>query len=118
MNETLVSELKQMVAKTCEAKTIFAVSYSNLEAIVNKAYGLSYKSYNERWSFIADQEMGNDSDKEITIKEGQLDDYDQNQIDDFRNGNGGGSFMAHTIMTDLCNQGILAPGSYIISVCW
>ena len=107
-NEALV----QLAQKYCKSKTVIAIDYSDLEKIVQAAYDIT------EWSFVADNEMGNDSEKEVNVKAEEIDDYDAKHLAEFVTSKGRkGSYLTHVIMTDLCNKGILQPGCYIVSVC-
>ena len=108
-----IESLQQLAQKYCRSKTIIAIDYSKLERLVQAAYDIP------EWSFVADNEMNNDSEKEINIKAEELDKYDAGKLEEFITSKGRkGSYLTTTIMTDLCNKNILQPGCYIVSVCW
>ena len=106
-------ELVQLAQKYCKSKTVIAIDYSDLENLVQIAYDIP------EWSFVADNEMNNDSEKEFNIGVGKLDEYEIKRLEEFIATKGReGSYLTNTIMTDLYNKGILQPGCYIVSVCW
>lgn len=88
------------------------VEYGAFEDLVNKTYGTT------DYSFPADRECGNDSSHDFTVKKEALDDYDEKRLKEFIESNCRKIFMTNTILRDLCNKDIIAPGEYLIHVCW
>jgi hypothetical protein len=90
--------------------TAYQVDYYNLEDFIKSVYGKDY-------SFIQDQECGNDSSHEFHISKKKLRKYDQKKLEEFAN-DGEYCFSADVIMGDLCHKGLIEPGHYIVKVCW
>ncbi len=95
-------------------KTILEVNYSHLETYIEEVYGI------KEFSFVADQEMSNDSEKSFLVdKVEPLNEWDQKNLDEFVNSKGKiGTFMTDTLLQDLLNHSLIEPGEYLISVCW
>ena len=92
-------------------KTVIEVNAFDLDAFVKSIYGT--KSY----SFIADNECGNDSVHTFTVVNEQLEDYEQDELNEWKE-NDSGNYMTSILLQDLCINGHIQPGEYIISVCW
>lgn len=109
---TNIQELKTLAHNAITKKLVLAIDYRDVEKLIQEAYDVG------EWSFVADNELGNDSDLELNIKAEPLDKWQQPKLDRFIDTKGQGSFMTRTLLTDLCNKGVLEPGSYLVSVSW
>ncbi len=90
-----MSELKYQEIK------VIQILDKNLEAFVEKHYGLS------EFSFVADQLSDDDSVHSFgSFEKEELDSYDQEKIDELKNGNIQ-SYITHTIIQDFVNKKIL-----------
>lgn len=69
------------------------------------------------FEFIADQECDNDSEHSFNVDKGQLDDYGKKLIVEFKK-TSKGTHITGFLLNHLCDQGVLAPGEYLISVSW
>lgn len=87
------------------------VDYKVLEEFVNKHYN------QEDWSFVADQECGNDSHHTFIVENKPLDEYQQADVDEFKS-KGYGFRITGELLQDLCAQGLIEEGKYIVDVCW
>ena len=91
------------------------MDYKEFDALVNE----NIPAANNKYEFVAYEEMGNDSDKAfINVEALNPDDnlaktYDIPQIE-----NGDLMYKASVILSYLCWKGIIAPGNYLIQVCW
>lgn len=93
-------------------QTVIEMPYDELEALVQQTYNL------QEWSFVADQEMGNDSAKTFVIKGKEpLDTYDAEKLTEFM-ANPINNWMTSRLLQDLVNRDKLEPGKYLIEVCW
>jgi len=88
----------------------FEVDYHDFNKFIKSVYG-------QQFEIVADQELGNDSQATFTAKKESLDEYDAEQIETFK-ATGDGSYLAHTIFTDLANRDLIPEGEYLIEVCW
>ena len=94
--------------------TRIEMDYSELEALVQKTYGLK-----KRWSFVADEECGNDSSHTYSVMEKEeLDEFDKEDLAEFIAKDGFKPYMTSRLMQDMVNRDILEPGNYLIEVCW
>jgi hypothetical protein len=89
------------------------MSYDEFEEIVKRVYGAT------KYSFVATEECGNDSSHtfEVTEKE-PLDEWDTKSIAEFIEKKGFKKYVNYTLFKDLVNRGELAPGQYLVNVCW
>lgn len=105
-----------MKTKTQKAKlkykkeTFFTVNYSDFEELVKKLYGIEYR-------FAAFEECSNDTVHAFYRVNGNLSYYELEDLEDFKSGEKQ-SFMASILLADLCKQGYIEPGNYLIDVCW
>jgi len=93
-------------------KTIFHVDYNDFNKLVNDFYKppLGYE-------FVADVESANDSTHEFRVRKNDLDEWDKQDIERFRN-DGKYQWLAGRLLNDLCDKGIIDPGEYYIRVSW
>lgn len=92
-------------------ENVFLFEYNEFDNLVSDVYGQEY-------DFVADEELSNDSVRfyrDITGKE--IDDYDRKKVETFRE-TGEGSFLSRSLLEDLCSQGKIEPGNYLVSVSW
>ena len=88
------------------------VDYGDLERFVHKYYPL-----NNKWSFVASEECGNDSTHSFPIKKEKMGDYELKALERFKAGHHQ-NFITSIILTDLCNKDLIDEGEYLINVCW
>lgn len=75
--------------------------------------------YDQPFDFVADQECYNDTAHNVTVKKDQnKSEYNKNQLAAFKAGEPTTSYMAGTLMDDLCDQDLIPAGGYLISVYW
>lgn len=86
--------------------TYIEMDYDEVDRIISDAYGINYE-------FVASEEAHNDSSHALLVEAEPLDEYDQSKLDrkDFH-------FMARSLLCDLCYQGKIEAGNYLINVCW
>ena len=75
------------------------------------------KVYGRKWSVVADQELRNDSSWTAGIGKAELDKYDKGKLEEFKQGRNPRR-ISHILLTDMCNNGHLESGKYLIEVCW
>jgi hypothetical protein len=94
----------------CQKKTVIEVDYGDLDRFIQEVYGHEYE-------IVADQELGNDCCKSVTVKKEKLNQWEQADLDMFIS-TGIYRYMLHTILSDLCNRDLLEPGEYVIEISW
>ncbi len=96
----------------CEKKTIFHVDYNDLDAFLSEVY-------DQPFEFVIDKEASNYSSYEFNIKSEAYDEYDLNELSDFRSGGANAvSGITRLLLVDCCNKGLIEPGTYIVKVFW
>lgn len=93
-----------------DVEVIHRIDYGDFEELVEERFGHSY-------SFVADQEMRNDSTWSASVDVDDMDEYDLADVERFAL-TGEGSWMAWKLLAYLCAEGELSPGNYIIDVFW
>lgn len=88
---------------------VIELEYYEFQDLVKKQYGHDF-------SFVADQECGNDSSHQFIIN-GIIDDYEEGELQLFKD-DGVYNLLANVLLNDLANRGVIEKGNYIISVCW
>lgn len=94
-----------------EKEVIFRVSYSDLEDFFCEVY--DFKS----WSFVADQECGNDSDHTFDV-DGKLGKLDREELVEILKSKKQTQFRTELLLKDCCARGLIEPGQYLVAVCW
>jgi hypothetical protein len=116
-----------------ETETVHKVDYKELEKLVHETYGFEpempkwtqnrpefkdNKSLLEwPYSFVAIEQCGNDSSHEFYV-DGKLDDSDQEELDEWVESGGKKWIFNSAVLNDLCKQGIIPAGNYIVRVSW
>lgn len=96
---------------TCTKEVMFSVDYHDLEEFIAKAYKL------KEWSFVADQECGNDSQHSFDVDK-KLDEYELEEIKEFQEKKQQSQFMVGTLLNHCCARGLIEKGEYLVRVCW
>lgn len=92
-----------------DVETVFRVAAHDFTDFIVAVYGPTC-----RYEFEPDQEVGHDEEKRFVVPQGeQLDPYDAKRLDALRAGAWPG-FITRTVLQDLVNQHLLAPGTYLI----
>ncbi len=86
------------------------VDYNELDKAISKFYGQSFEC-------VPTEEWNNDSSYDFDIKKAKLSDYDKKKIEEYKSGECP-SYIVRTLLVDMCNQGEIEPGHYLIQVCW
>ena len=94
-----------------QRRDIFDVYYSDLERFIQHVYGIEYE-------ILCGEECSNGTSKHYTLKKDEkIDSYDQRDFDKFLAGKSV-SFVLRTLMTDMCNRGLIEPGTYYVDCSW
>lgn len=94
-------------------KVFIKVSYSDVEAMAEKVYGLD----REKYSFVAVQECGNDEEHSFKV-DGQITKYDEANAMLIRKGLDVPLYSNNILLNCLCADGFIEPGQYLVKVCW
>jgi hypothetical protein len=94
-------------------KVIHEVEYNELERLVRE-------TYKHDFSFVADQELSNDSSKTFNGIDGVRDDSSDWDVNRWKKWveDGCYSCMSRDILNDLAGRGLIPPGDYVIQVSW
>jgi hypothetical protein len=89
----------------------FQIEYHDLDKFIQAVYGIRY------FSCVAVEEWSNDSKHQIHVEKEELQKWDLDKIEEVKFGKEP-SYSLRAVMTDMCNRGLIEPGSYLINVCW
>ncbi|KKM17789.1 hypothetical protein LCGC14_1672220 [marine sediment metagenome] len=92
-------------------KTVYEISYSDLETIIKTVYGHSVE-------LVLEEEWGNDEKHDIIVGAGKLDKWDLEILTDFKETGKGTYGITRILLEDMCSGELLDPGNYLISICW
>ena len=98
----------------CEKRTIIKVDYDDLEDYFEAVYG-------QAWCFCSSEEAQNDNVYEYDIGGEHSEEFDEWDKERFEMWVKEGKFWAfgtHSLMEEMCRNGLLEPGEYIIKVWW
>lgn len=87
------------------------VEYSDFDEAVNATYGIT------NYEFVPYEESSNDVSHEYWVN-GEMDDFDVEEIATRMIPGGDYSFLAATILNDMANKNLIPTGHYVISVSW
>lgn len=87
------------------------VEYRDLDQAVNEFYGLT------DYDFAAEEEMSNDSAQTYHL-DGQLTEFDVEEIKTRMIPGGNYQFMTSTILNDMARAGAIPVGNYVVTVSW
>ena len=93
-------------------KTIYEIEYQEIDRIINEYYKPTSK-----FQFLADSESANDTSHRFRA-DGDVNAYDQEELEEFKKNNRGKLFMTQILLNDLCSKGEIPKGNYLIMVCW
>ena len=94
-------------------EVIIKCDYTDLEKVILDHYGHDY-------DIMPMEEVGSSQYSAVykrTVSKGELDEYDMTDIWDLERGERR-QFTLNSILTDLCNKGIIDAGEYYIDVNW
>ncbi len=97
-------------------KEAFFVDYDDLAKEVKKRYGI------EDYHFVEIQECGNDVDFVFEVKSKLTGDYDKKytaaEIEKMKQTKHVEGYQNHNVLTALCMDGFIEPGTYVVRVSW
>ena len=92
--------------------TYIEVDYREFEKFVSEYY-----NFKEQWSFVADQECGNDRNISFTVN-GEVVDFEEDELKLFKTNPDQTGFISHALLNDFAIKGLIEKGQYLINVCW
>lgn len=100
----------------CKTKSIISVDYTAIEQLIDRHYGAK-AGFKDSFELPCIEERGNYQDWDVEIRKEEIDEYDleyltPNDKGRYRN------FSTLTLLTDLCNKGIIPDGDYLIEIFW
>lgn len=93
-----------------QVETFITVDYHDLEQYI-------YNHYQRLYNIVAGEEGRNDTQMKYTVVSEPLDEYDAEDVERFKSGKRV-CFILRTILIDLCNNGKIIPGTYLIQISW
>ena len=104
---------------------VHIVEYGDLDKLIKRVYGifetpvltnssLGYRSF----SIVSMEEWQNDQSHEFTVKREPLDRWRREELREFMEDPFRASYKTWVLLNDLCNNGYIEPGTYIIRVYW
>lgn len=93
---------------TKEVKII--VDYNDLEAFIEEIYGHEYE-------IVSMEEWNNSESHTFNIKGERIDDYNMKYITFLEKGNPK-QYSLRVILIDMCNNGYIEEGNYLINISW
>lgn len=97
--------------------TLHRVDYHELERYVNEFYGIEKDSLKRGWSFVADMECGNDTSITFGV-DGKIDKWEEQELQKFKTDHRKTGWVTGALLNDLCREGLIVQGEYLIDVCW
>jgi|SRR6478735_11022756 len=92
-------------------ETVLRVEHRDLDAFLEEETGVS------GFSVVHDLELSNDSQERISVSD-KPEEWERKFFEDFKNGIVNCGCISPSILNCLCEKGKLAPGVYLIMVCW
>lgn len=89
-----------------EKVTYFKMSDSEIDELISGAYGIDFK-------FVPYEEACNDSQHTFSVEPEPLSGYNRSKLEQ-KNFH----FMTRSLLCDLCHQGKIEAGDYLVTVCW
>ena len=101
------------------------VEYNELDALIKKVYGifetppgtrsrLGYRSF----SVVSMEEWLNGQEHSFDVKKKPLDKFDKRGMKDFMINPFKTRYFTDVLLNDLCNNGYIEPGTYVVEVWW
>ncbi len=106
-------ELAKKFLAASEFKAVCKVNYNTIDDLINEYFGTPKQNY----ECVAYEEWGNDSDHSFDVCKGESDEFDQEDIQDAKNGKWK-HYCLRTYLNHLCNQDIIPECELIVSVRW
>jgi len=99
------------------------IGYNTLNHLIKMVYGIYTTSHGIARCFydfniVVMEEWNNDEMHRFNVRAEPLSKWDQEQLEDFMRDPYSAQYCLAVLLTDLCNQGHIDPGEYIIDVVW
>lgn len=95
-----------------EKVTYYEADYNDLDSAVKEIYQTNYN-----WNFVVEQDASNYSSYSFNVT-GKLSSYDEEELITFKENASRLSIAAHILLNDMCRQGLIPAGKYLINVLW
>lgn len=96
-----------------ESRMAHYVNYNDLDSFLTKRFG-----FEERYEFIAAEEMSNDSAKTMHICKEDISKWDKEELEEMLKTKKWGHYNTHLLLQHLCNLDEIPEGRYVIKVSW
>lgn len=93
----------------CTKRTLITVESHKLDQFIKQETGHEY-------CVMASEQLSDDDRCEISV-DGQLDDYDNQEWNKFKESGRYSDFRTNAILNGLCSQGLIEAGDYLITTC-
>ncbi len=93
-------------------KAVIEVDYGDLEELIQEVYGV------KEFSIPSSEEVSNGVCRKFSIAKEALNEYTVTSINKFKEEPEESSFMLRTLLVDMCSNGIIMPGEYLIKIYW
>lgn len=90
--------------------TLNEVDFNELNRAVSAHFGQCYE-------VVSDEELSNDSSKEVTVERKPLNEWEAQRVEKFRT-TGKGQYLLHRLLQQMCNEGKIEPGKYLVKISW
>ena len=87
----------------------------DLEELIKGVYGIFDDRY---FSIIAMEEWHNDSSHEFSVSRGPISKWGRADLDGFMQTSGSVNYGLYLLLQDMCNQGHIEEGEYLVRVSW
>jgi len=88
---------------------VFKVNYRDIEQLITETYGREYE-------LPCDMESCNDTSIDVSV-DGKIDSYNARHVKEWVK-TGKSNYLLPALMEDLCKNGHIEKGTYIIDVSW
>jgi hypothetical protein len=96
-----------------QKKTVIEMEYGELEKLIEKTYGF------EEYSIPAEEEKGNECSLTFNlVKDEEINEWDKADLEKMKTTKKPMQYRTHLLMQDMCNNGVLEPGDYVVKIFW
>jgi len=94
-------------------KQVIEMMYVELEELIQKTYGWG------KYSLCAAEELDSAPSWTTTVVKNGLNEFDRLDLAVMKvKGPYARQYRTRMLMNDMCDQGILEPGDYVVEICW
>lgn len=95
-----------------KVRMYFEYDYRELEELIAAFY--SWKEY----EFVAAEELQNDVSWTAEVDKEPLDEFEKEDLAEIKAKNGNKCWRTRLLLKDMCNQGAIPEGHYLVEVSW